>query len=237
MSIAPLRPPTQFLAGARTFAPLAISIAAYGVVWGVLAGQAGLSAIEVFLMCALVFAGASQFVALDMWEGATLPIASIVISVAIVNLRMMLMTATIRPVLSKVRPWQRLIGIALVSDEQWALTMAEVAKGRGTASYYFGAASLCYLTWILAPLFGRLIGAAIDDPVRYGLDFAFTATFLALLLGLSKGRTDLVPWGIAALVAIAAAVFFPGNWHILLGGLAGSLAGAVVETAKVKRVA
>src|SRR5262245_7580060 len=88
----------QFFLGARHFLPLAISIAAYGVVWGVLAGQAGLSALDVLLMCALVFAGASQFVALDMWDAAALPIASIVISVAIVNLRLMLMTATIRPV-------------------------------------------------------------------------------------------------------------------------------------------
>src|SRR5688500_7531787 len=74
------RPSSQFLLGARTFLPLAVSIAAYGVVWGVLAGQAGMSALEVFLMCALVFAGASQFVALDMWDTAALPIASIVIA-------------------------------------------------------------------------------------------------------------------------------------------------------------
>jgi predicted branched-subunit amino acid permease len=76
----PVSPPhkssAQFLLGARTFVPLAISIAAYGVVWGVLAGQAGLSALEVFLMCGLVFAGASQFVALDMWDGAALPRSS-----------------------------------------------------------------------------------------------------------------------------------------------------------------
>ena len=131
----------------------------------------------------------------------------------------------------------QLIGVALVSDEQWALTMAEVAKGRGTAAYYFGAATSCYLTWLLSPLIGRLIGAAIDDPVKYGLDFAFTATFLALLFGLWKGKTDLVPWGVAALVAIAASMLITGNWYILLGGLAGSLAGAVVETFKVRRVA
>jgi len=227
----------QFLLGARTFLPLALSIAAYGVVWGVLAGQAGMSALEVFLMCALVFAGASQFVALDMWDTAALPIASIVIAVGIVNLRLMLMSATIRPVLAGLKPWQRLVGVALISDEQWALTMAEVAKGRGTPAYYFGAASLCYLTWLLSPLIGRLLGAAIDDPVKYGLDFAFTATFLALLFGLWKGKTDLVPWGVAALVAIATSILVPGTWYIIAGGLAGSFAGALVETLKMRRVA
>jgi 4-azaleucine resistance transporter AzlC len=233
----PPTPSAQFLLGARTFVPLAISIAAYGIVWGVLAGQAGMSALEVFLMCALVFAGASQFVALDMWNTSALPIASIVTSVAIVNLRLMLMTATIRPVFAPLKPWQRLAGVMLVSDEQWALTMAEVAKGRGTASYYFGAATLCYLTWLLSPLVGRLVGAAIDDPVKYGLDFAFTATFLALLFGLWKGKTDLIPWAVAALVAIATSMLVPGNWYIVAGGLAGSFAGALVETRRAPRVA
>jgi len=231
-----LEPWPQFALGARAFLPLAISIAAYGVVWGVLAGQAGLSVLEVFLMCALVFAGASQFVALDMWTTpGTLPIASIVIATLIVNLRLALMSATLRPVVAGAPRWQRLVGIALVSDEQWALTMGEVNKGRGTISYYLGAATLCYLTWLLSPLVGRLIGSAIDDPTTYGLDFAFTATFLALLFGMWRGRSDLVPWIVAALVAIATARLVPGNWYIVAGGLVGSFAGAVVETMKARR--
>lgn len=232
-----LEPWPQFALGARDFLPLAISIAAYGVVWGVLAGQAGMSVLEVFLMCALVFAGASQFVALDMWTPGTLPIASIVIAVFIVNLRMALMSATMRPVLAGEPIWRQLVGIYTISDEQWALTMAEVQKGRGTAAYYFGAATLCYFTWLLSPLAGRLIGSAIDDPTTYGLDFAFTATFLALLFGMWKGRGDLVPWIVAALVAIGTAQLIPGNWYIVAGGLAGSFAGAVAETWRARRVA
>jgi 4-azaleucine resistance transporter AzlC len=222
---------SDFLRGARDFLPLAVSIAAYGVVWGVLAGQAGLSALDVLLMCALVFAGASQFVALDMWTTpAALPIGSIIVAVLIVNLRMALMSATMRPILSGQPWWLQLFGVYAVSDEQWALTMAEVQKGRGSAGYYFGAALFCYVTWVLSPLVGRLIGSVIDDPTTYGLDFAFTATFLALLFGMWRGRGDLVPWIVAALVAIATARFVPGNWYIVAGGLGGSFAGAVAET-------
>ena len=57
----------QFYAGARACIPVAISVSAYGVVWGVLAKQAGLSLLEVVLMSGLVFAGSAQFVALDLW--------------------------------------------------------------------------------------------------------------------------------------------------------------------------
>jgi predicted branched-subunit amino acid permease len=81
----------------RLFFPVAVSIASYGVVWGVLAGQAGLSPLEVVLMSGIVYAGSSQFVAITMWSPAGLPIASIVVATAIINLRMLLMTATLRP--------------------------------------------------------------------------------------------------------------------------------------------
>ena len=122
--------------------------------------------------------------------------------------------------------------MGLVADENWAMTMGEVARGRGTLAYLLGSGVLCYLAWLVATLSGRLLGSAIDDPSRYGLDFAFTATFLALLFGMWKGKADVVPWTLAALAAIATARLVPGNWHIIVGGLAGSLAGAIVETLK-----
>lgn len=89
----------QFLAGARACMPVAISVAAYGLVWGVLARGAGLSLLEVIMMSALVFAGSAQFVALDLWTTtpATLPIGALVLAALIVNLRYLLLTATLRP--------------------------------------------------------------------------------------------------------------------------------------------
>ena len=222
----------QFLLGARMFVPVAISVAAYGLVWGVLAKHAGLSVGEVLLMSALVFAGASQFVALDLWAPGALPVGAIVLATMIINLRLMLMTATLRPLVAHLPPWRAALSMGLVADENWAMTMGEVARGRGTLAYLLGSGVLCYLAWLVATLSGRLLGSAIDDPSRYGLDFAFTATFLALLFGMWKGKADVVPWTLAALAAIATARLVPGNWHIIVGGLAGSLAGAIVETLK-----
>jgi predicted branched-subunit amino acid permease len=227
----PPSPWPQFWLGARMFVPLAISIAAYGLVWGVLAGQKGLSVTEVALMSSLVFAGASQFVALDMWApSGGLPILSIVIAVAIVNLRLVLMTATLRPLVARLPLPRALATMFFVSDEQWALTMAEINKGGGSVAFLLGTGTLSWLSWVSSTLAGRLVGALIDDPVKYGLDFAFTATFLALLLGMWKGRLDIVPWAVAALTAILSSRLIEGNWYIVIGGLAGSLAGAIVET-------
>ena len=220
----------QFLLGARMFVPLAITIAAYGLVWGVLAGQAGLTIAEMVLMSGLVFAGASQFVALELWTPGALPIGALVLAVGIVNLRMMLMSATLRPLLRPLPRWKAVLATFFITDESWAMTMAELSRGRGSAAYLLGAGTLAWLGWMAATLTGRLLGSVIDDPTRYGLDFAFTATFLALLFGMWKGKADLLPWLVGAVVAIIVARLVPGHWYIIAGGLAGSFAGALAET-------
>jgi 4-azaleucine resistance transporter AzlC len=228
---------SEFLRGMRVFVPLAISIAAYGLVWGVLAGQAGLSLSEVALMSGLVFAGASQFVALQLWTPAALPVGAIILAVAIVNLRLMLMSATLRRLFASLPRWRALLAMFFVSDEGWALTIAEVNKGRGTIGFFLGTGVACWLSWFFPTTIGRLIGAAISDPTAYGFDFAFIATFIALLLGMWQGRTSILPWLVAALVAIATAKLVPGHWYVITGGLAGSFAGALAETVRRRDVA
>ncbi|MBN9365049.1 MULTISPECIES: AzlC family ABC transporter permease [unclassified Devosia] len=217
------------------FLPVAVSIAAYGVVWGVLAGQAGLSVLEVALMSGLVFAGASQFVALDMWTPGALPVLSIIIAAGIINLRMLLMSATLRPLVGHLSLPRQLGAMFFVSDEQWAMTMAEVRKGKGSVAFLLGTGALSWFAWMGSTLCGRVLGAFIDDPTRYGLDFAFTATFLALLLGMWRGRGDLVPWIVGALAAILTSRLIEGNWYIIVGGLVGSFAGALAETIRERR--
>lgn len=226
---------SQFWLGVTMFLPVAVSIASYGVVWGVLAGQKGLSVLEVLLMSGLVFAGSSQFVALDSWTPGALPVISIVVATAIVNLRMLLMSATLRPLVAGLSWPKALATMFFVSDEQWAMTMAQMRKGEGSVAFMLGTGVLSWVAWVGATLLGRVLGAFIDDPVKYGLDFAFTATFLALLLGMWKGRTDLVPWLVGALAALITASMVEGKWYIIVGGIVGSLAGALADQWRARR--
>lgn len=221
----------QFYAGARACIPVVISVAAYGVVWGVLARGAGLSLFEVVLMSGLVFAGSAQFVALDLWTAtpASLPIGALVLATLIVNLRYLLLTATLRPLFRPDQQWQGAAIMGIVSDETWAMTVGEMARGRGTVAFLLGGGVLAYICWMATTLLGHSLGSAIDDPRTYGLDFAFTATFLALLLGMWKGKADIIPWLVAALSAILSARLIPGSWYILIGGLVGSFAGALAD--------
>jgi len=183
----------------------------------------------------LVFAGASQFVALESWVPGNLPIVSIVITTAIVNLRMLLMTATLRPLTTHLPKWKALLSVYLVADENWAMTMGEVSKGRGTVGFLVGSGVCSWIAWVSSTLVGRMLGSVIDDPTRYGLDFAFTATFIALLLGMWRGRSDLLPWLVGALAALAKASLVEGKWYIIVGGILGSLAGALADQWRQKR--
>ena len=94
-------------------------------------------------------------------------------------------------------------------------------------AYYVALVVPFYLTWITMTALGHLLGAAIEDPARYGFDFAFTAIFLVILRGLWRGRGSVPPWLASAAAAVAVWHLVEGPWFILAGGIAGAIAGAV----------
>jgi len=211
------------VAGARRVLPIALSVCAYGLVFGVLAQQARLSLLEVLLMSGLVFAGSAQLIVLSLWA-MPLPIAAILLTTLIVNLRNLLLGAAISPWFSRLPPLKAYTSIFFLADENWALTMGEFAQGKRNAAFLLGSGLVLYVAWVGSTVVGRTLGDVVHDPASFGLDFAFTAVFLSLLVGLWKGKADLIAWVAAAIVAVAAAHVLPGKWYILLGGLAGSVA-------------
>lgn len=213
------------LAGARRSLPLALSVFAYGLVFGVLARQAGLSVLEAALMSGLVNAGSSQFVALGLWQ-APLPIGTIILMTLVVNLRHILMGAALRPWFAELPAMPKYGSLFFLGDENWALTMRELDSGGRDAAFLLGSGLPLFAAWSSSAVVGALLAAELTDPARWGLDFAFAATFIALLTGMWKGRTSVLPWLVAAFVALASSYWLAGQWHIVLGGLAGSLVGA-----------
>lgn len=214
------------LEGAKQTIPVAIGAFIYGLVLGVLTRQVGLSMLETLLMSSLVFAGASQLTALGLWV-APLPVLTIILTTLIVNLRHLLMGAALRPWFTQLNLLQRYGSLFFMTDENWALTMSQFAKGKRNGAFLLGGGLCLFVAWVSSTGLGRLLGGVVQDPSKWGLDFAFTAVFITLLVGLWKGKADILPWIAAAAVAILAAQLLPGKWYILFGGLAGSIVGAL----------
>lgn len=209
-------------------APLAASVFTYGLVFGALAQQAGLSTLEALMMSALVYAGSAQFLALGMLAtGATaLPV---VISTLIVNLRHLLMGASLAPYLRGEKPWRLAVLAAGMSDESYAATISFFSRNGGNTAFFLTANLLVYSAWVLSTLFGALAGSRIPDPALWGLDFAFAGAFIGLLVPHLKGRPALAAFGSATITSILLAPVLPGNWHILIAGLIAPVAGMVVD--------
>jgi 4-azaleucine resistance transporter AzlC len=194
-------------------------------VFGGLAVQAGLRPLEVWGMSVLVFAGAAQFVAVPMMAAGA-PVLAIVLTTYVVNMRHYLMAATLAPSFRGFRrPWLALIA-HLINDESFAVASARSRPP--DAGVYLGSAAAIYGAFMLGVVPGTLLGGLVEDPERYGLDFAFPAVFLSLVAVQLRGRADWLVAGAAAVLAVAIAVLVPGNWHIVVAGLAASGGGALL---------
>jgi 4-azaleucine resistance transporter AzlC len=201
------------------------SVFVYGTVFGGLAVQAGLRPLEVWGMSVLVLAGASQFVAVPMIAAGAPPFA-IILTTYVVNMRHYLMAATLAPSFRGFkRRWLALIA-HLINDESFAVAAARSQPP--DAGVYLGSAAAIYGSFVGGVVVGTLLGGLVEDPERYGLDFAFPAVFLSLVAVQLRRRSDWLVAIAAAVLAVALALVLPGNWHIVVAGLTASAVGALV---------
>lgn len=208
--------------------PVAASVAAYGSVLGVLAAQKKLAWTELLFMNLSVFAGSAQFVMVDMWT-PPLPIFEITLAVLVINLRYLLVGASLRPIFYGKSLGHKCGIMHFVADENWAVTMA--AHRRGEAStYYLLGGGLCVMSaWSFGTVMGHQMGAAISNPEAYALDFAFIAVFTALAFSMWQGKRNLIPWLSAVILAVLAEKMLPGKWYVLIGGMGGALIAALLS--------
>jgi len=215
--------------GIAAAVPFGIGVAVYGVVYGLLARQVGLSFLENLLMNVVVFGGASQTAALEFWT-YPLPILSIVATTLLINLRFVLLGAAARPWLESLPRRAVYPMLHVMADEGWAVAMNERRRGERDAGFFLGANLFIGVCWILAILSGHAIGGGVGDPTAVGLDFAFTTIFAAILFSGYRQAFDLVPWGAAGAAALLASWILPGTWYVLVGGIFGFAVGFLFGT-------
>lgn len=220
--------------GAWRSAPLLPGTVIFAMAFGTIAAQKGLSLGDTVLMNALVFAGAAQLVAIEVWtDPLTLgTIVSLAVLTGIVNARFVLMGASLRPWLGPLPAWQVYPALLFTTDATWIVGMRYRAEGGGDAAIYLGAGLALWAFWTASGTLGYLLGAFISDPTRFGFDLTLPVFFTAMLPGLWRGARRAIGWAVAGVVALAAAQLLAGWWFIVIGAVAGSIVGGFVDDAE-----
>lgn len=217
-----------FWAGVRAEIPLLIGVFPFGMIYGALALNAGLTASAAQAMSSIVFAGSAQFVTAQLIRESA-PGFVIVLTVAIVNLRHVLYSASLAPYLAPLSTrWKTLLAY-LLTDEAYAPTILKYEReGAAPHTHWFllGAGLALWGTWQISTALGIFLGTAI--PESWSLDFALPLTFIAMVVPVLKGRPYIaaaLSAGVTALVAHS----LPYKLGLILAALVGITVGTYLE--------
>lgn len=226
----PSTPNRDFWRGLRDGLPFLLVITPFGLLFGVVATEAGLNVYETLSFSIVVIAGAAQFTALQLMVD-DVPALIALVSALAVNLRMAMYSAALTPYLGAAPVWQRALIAYFTLDQSFATATAKYESTpdmalKNRVAYFFGAALAVSPAWWVATLAGAMLGKSI--PEWMALDFAVPITFLALIAPMLRT----LPHVLAALVSIVVALvfaFLPYNLGLLVAGVAGMMAGAELE--------
>jgi 4-azaleucine resistance transporter AzlC len=203
--------------------PLWLGVVPFGLAYAVIARDAGLSLVETQALSLFVFAGSAQVSAVGLFARGAAGL-EVVLTTFLLNVRHVLYGMSLgRRVPMTTR--ERLAGAFFLTDEAYGVS---IAKGAHSFRFVLGAELSLFLTWNLATLAGALLGGAIPDPEKLGVDFVFPIAFLALLVPLLRRRTDVVVAVVAGVAAWLLAKWLPGGLPVLGAGAGGAVLGAVL---------
>ncbi|SIQ81868.1 4-azaleucine resistance probable transporter AzlC [Haladaptatus litoreus] len=197
------------------------------MVAGVAAVSAGLSAPLALAMSVFVFAGASQLAAADL-IGRSAPAVVVVLTVLIINLRMMMYSASIAPYFKRQSArWKAGLSYFL-TDQAYAVSLMKFEQDEETNRrwYYLGVGVSLWVTWQIATVAGILLGASV--PSGWHLDFAVPLVFLAVLVPSVTDRATTVAAVVGGVTAVAANGL-PFNLGLVTAAVVGIVAGLLVE--------
>jgi 4-azaleucine resistance transporter AzlC len=207
---------TRLRHGARRAAPIGAAVLAFGVSFGLLARTAGMGRLAPIVMSATTFAGSAQFaVASILNAGGT--VAAAVLAAVLLNVRYAPISISVADVFAGSAP-KRFVQSQLIVDESWAI--AARGGGRFERDVLLGAGLFLYPCWVGGTALGVLGGGFLGDPERLGLDAAFPALFLALLVPQLAGRRAVAAALAAAALALALVPVTPAGIPIVAASAA-----------------
>ena len=210
----------EFALGALETLPLVVAAFPFGIVFGAMAHGGGLDFAVTLGMSAIVFAGASQFIAITLlFAASAMPV--IVLTVFVVNLRQLLYSANL---MHHVAHWPQKWRIPLafwLTDETFAAVTDRINRHPGQPGlrwFYLGSAVFMYSFWQISTTLGYLLGEQIPGLEDWGLDIAMVVAFVGIVVPALKHRAD---WACAATALVSA--LLTHSWPYQSGLLCSSL--------------
>ena len=176
-----------FLKGAKRAVPIVLGYVPIGFAYGVLAGKSGMSDTNTLLMSLIVFAGSAQFIAVGLFASGTGP-AAVILTTFVVNLRHMLMAASLAPYMSGWKKRYLALFSYELTDETFALHSSRAVELKDCKLEALSLNLTAQFSWVIGTLLGIVASGLIGDVKPLGLDYALAAMFIGLLVGQCENK-------------------------------------------------
>ncbi|HWI54179.1 MAG TPA: AzlC family ABC transporter permease [Desulfobacteria bacterium] len=222
-----------FFEGAKKAVPIMLGYTPLGIAFGVVAREQGLTVLQTTLMSLTAFTGSGQFLAVGML-GAGAGISAILLTNFLINLRYLLFSASMAPFVKRVPAIIQSVLAFGITDETFAVNMNEFNRQETDYRFILGVNMFSHLSWIANSALGAALGNFIPDIDRYGINFALTAMFIALLILQVKNKKALYVALISAVLSIVLAVSINTSVNVIAATVISATLGVVLCRSKPK---
>jgi len=210
-------------------APIVLGYMPIGIAFGVLAHKAHISALNTLLMSVLVFAGSAQLIAVGMFAGgASAP--SVVATTFVVNLRHLLMSASLAPFLKRWRPLELATFAFQLTDETFASHSARFPSALPDKAEVLALNMTAQTAWVFGTWLGIVAGQIVADVEPLALDYALPAMFIALLVLQIGDRLQVAVALLSGAAVVGLLLLGVGQWSVIVATVIGATLGVVLET-------
>jgi predicted branched-subunit amino acid permease len=202
---------------------VAVATGAYGISFGALSVAAGLSIVQTQALSLLLFSGGSQFAFVGVLAAGPAGAPAAIATSTLLGVRNTLYGLQVSRMLG-VRGPRRAAAAQLTIDESTAVAVAQPTEPAARVGFWATGIGI-YVLWNLMTFVGAVVGDAMGDPRRYGLDAAAAAAFCALLWPRLKSVDAFAIAALAALTAVLVAPHAPAGVPVLVAACTALLAG------------
>ncbi len=199
--------------------PIILGYVAIGVPCGILCNEIGLNALQVFILSALFYSGAGQFMIPNLYLTAT-PLSSIIASVSLVNTRQMLYSASLAPECQSSSKLLSFFFAATVTDESYGVSIAKFKEGEWSVDRGLMVNLFSQTSWALSNVAGVLVGSVLDIPLPIA-SFAMTSIFICLLFTQKLSAANVIAAAFAMIGVFVCKLLGFAGAAIIIGALAG----------------